>query len=199
MKMKMQLKILHHLCHLIVFFCTFSNILSCLCALGCPVNTYQSEERICVPCPANSHTTGDGNIREGCICDEGFTGPAGGPCHGNVSCLHSNHCFQVSGGLKAGSHLPFAFPEDVKFILTLCKCKHWVRALRFFAIDSILENAIADVMCECSFSGTTNGANFCCTSQKFQIYWGFREIFEKTKLGSHSFKRLHTVIVFNLM
>ena len=103
------MKILRHLCRLVIFFCTFLNILSRLCALGCPVNTYQSEERICVPCPANSHTAGDGNIREGCICDEGFTGSAGGSCNGNVSCLHSNHCFQISGESKAGSHLTFAF------------------------------------------------------------------------------------------
>ena len=42
----------------------------------------------------------------------------------HVSIVTSNHCFQISGGFKAGSHLTFAFPEDVKFILTLCECKH---------------------------------------------------------------------------
>ena len=64
--------------------------------------------------------------------------------------------------VKAGSHLMFAFvsafQKHVKFPSTSCKCKRLVRKL-LIAIDSILEKANADVMCErslrniCRWSG----------------------------------------------
>ena len=51
---------------------------------ACPLNTYKKDETTCERCPLNSHTDVVAQMKTGCICDEGFTSPAGGPCQGNT-------------------------------------------------------------------------------------------------------------------
>ena len=41
---------------------------------------------VCLDCPENSHTTTVGSTNsQQCICDEGYSGPNGGPCQGKHS------------------------------------------------------------------------------------------------------------------
>ena len=80
---------------LILVFQTF-----CFFFTACLLNTYKSGERTCLPCPANSHTEKPGQMKSGCVCDEGFTGPAGGPC------TDVNECTPNSGKGKGMGVIP---------------------------------------------------------------------------------------------
>ena len=51
---------------------------------ACPLNTFKSSEAQCAPCPRNSHTEREGQTQDGCMCDDGYTGPPGGPCEGET-------------------------------------------------------------------------------------------------------------------
>ncbi|XP_013396516.1 sushi, von Willebrand factor type A, EGF and pentraxin domain-containing protein 1 isoform X1 [Lingula anatina] len=54
---------------------------------ACPVNTYMpSGSKTCSPCPANTHTLTEASTsQDQCVCDDGYSGPAGGPCQ-EVKC-----------------------------------------------------------------------------------------------------------------
>ena len=55
---------------------------------ACPLNTYMddwSTGGVCLDCPENSRTTTVGSTnRQQCICDDGYSGPNGGPCQGKL-------------------------------------------------------------------------------------------------------------------
>ena len=53
---------------------------------ACPLNTYKSDERSCLPCPVHSYTTNIASVKEQCVCGEGYEGPAGGPCKDTNEC-----------------------------------------------------------------------------------------------------------------
>jgi hypothetical protein len=47
----------------------------------CPINTYSLlEATSCTPCPDNSSSTEGSTSLESCICNDGYSGSAGGPC-----------------------------------------------------------------------------------------------------------------------
>ena len=53
---------------------------------ACPQGTFKRGSNAgnqCASCPAHTHTTAEASTEvEQCICDEGYLGPAGGPCTG---------------------------------------------------------------------------------------------------------------------
>ncbi|XP_013391007.1 sushi, von Willebrand factor type A, EGF and pentraxin domain-containing protein 1 [Lingula anatina] len=47
---------------------------------ACLRHTYKADLRSCLPCPRHSHTEGTARMKNGCLCDDGYQGPPGGPC-----------------------------------------------------------------------------------------------------------------------
>ena len=66
----------------------------CVCLsnfAACKLDTYKSGERTCSPCPLHSHTNEPAQMKSGCICDDGYSGPPGGPCEDVDECATNSH------------------------------------------------------------------------------------------------------------
>jgi hypothetical protein len=75
------------------------------------LNTYKAAgiENVCIPCPQHSHTTAAAQLLGGCVCDEGYAGPAGGPCEDVDECTRgpcSDLCTNTDGGYDCHYAIP---------------------------------------------------------------------------------------------
>ncbi|XP_013402131.1 signal peptide, CUB and EGF-like domain-containing protein 1 [Lingula anatina] len=79
--------------------------------LPCGQNTYKAGPGQCTRCPADTHTTGTASMLVGCICNDGLTGPGGGPCQDVNECSRQNggceqSCENTRGGFQCKCSIP---------------------------------------------------------------------------------------------
>ncbi|ELU02590.1 hypothetical protein CAPTEDRAFT_150772, partial [Capitella teleta] len=66
-----------------------------LACRACPMNTYKANNSSCTLCPDHSSTSGTGNSLQGCRCNAGYHGHAGGPCNDTDECINEHGCEQT--------------------------------------------------------------------------------------------------------
>jgi hypothetical protein len=94
------------------------------------MNTYKNEsiDVVCIRCPEHSHTTKTAQLVEGCICDECYAGPAGGPCEDIDECAAndgrgpcSDLCINTDGGYECDCSIPGYVPHPVNRHICISK------------------------------------------------------------------------------
>ncbi|XP_013394336.1 sushi, von Willebrand factor type A, EGF and pentraxin domain-containing protein 1 isoform X2 [Lingula anatina] len=78
---------------------------------ACPINTFKSSDTACDGCPPFSHTTSIASELQNCVCNSGYSGPAGGPCQDIDECGQDNGgceqtCENKPGSFKCACTLP---------------------------------------------------------------------------------------------
>ncbi len=94
---------------------------------ACPLDTYKSDLRSCVPCPLNSLTEGEGSVLEQCVCKLGYEGPPGGPCNDIDECQFEGTCDDIcrntDGGYVCECSIPGYIIDDMTGNTCIGKCR----------------------------------------------------------------------------